>query len=328
MSPVTNTHTRTALVIGATGSLGGAVAQALHTHGWCVRALHRNPGTVRDHPARVEGIEWIAGDALNGSDVAAAARGVDLIFHGANPPRYLKWREQAIPMLANTIGAAVENDARHIFPGNVYNFGPDAGPLVDERGPQKPISRKGAVRVEMERMLQDAADVGGRSLIVRAGDFFGPQVTRAWFGAVMVKPGEPIRAVTYPGSVSVGHAWAYVPDLAETIALLADIETKLPACDTFHFAGHWVEPGLEMVEAIRRVVGKSDLPLRTFPWPLLTVASPFSPFVRELQEIRYLWKTRLRLDNRKLLAVLGNEPHTPLDQAVSETLASFHCLPS
>ncbi|MDA3876076.1 MAG: NmrA family NAD(P)-binding protein [Halothiobacillus sp.] len=327
MSVDPHTHPRTALVIGATGSLGAAVAKALQTHGWQVRALHRDPKMARVHSMRVEDIEWIAGDALNGDDVVAAARGVDVIFHGANPPRYLKWRALAMPMLANAIDAAVESGARLIFPGNVYNFGPDAGPLVDERANQKPISRKGVIRVEMERMLQDAAYAGGRSLIVRSGDFFGPYATSSWFGSAMIKPGKPIRVITPPGPVAVGHSWAYLPDLAETIARLADIEASLSPFAVFHFEGHWLEPGEEMVSAIRRATGKPELPIKAFPWPLLYLAAPFSTFARELIEMRYLWNAPLRLDNRKLLAVLGNEPHTPLDDAMAATLASFKCLP-
>ena len=34
----------TALVIGITGGVGGAVARALLRHGWRVVALHRDPG--------------------------------------------------------------------------------------------------------------------------------------------------------------------------------------------------------------------------------------------------------------------------------------------
>ena len=39
--------------------------------------------------------------------------------------------------------------------------------------------------------------------------------------------------------------------------------------------------------------------------------------------MRYLWDTTVRLDNRKLVAFLGEEPHTPLRQAVDETLAAL-----
>jgi len=74
--------------------------------------------------------------------------------------------------------------------------------------------------------------------------------------------------------------------------------------------------------------GHCTEPIRAVPWTLLSLAASLSLFLRELLEMRYLWRTRLRLDNRKLLATLGNEPHTPLDKAVLATLVSFGCLPS
>jgi hypothetical protein len=44
--------------------------------------------------------------------------------------------------------------------------------------------------------------------------------------------------------------------------------------------------------------------------------------------MRYLWRQPVRLDNRKLVGVLGAEPHTPLDVAVERTLEGLHCLPA
>jgi nucleoside-diphosphate-sugar epimerase len=41
---------------------------------------------------------------------------------------------------------------------------------------------------------------------------------------------------------------------------------------------------------------------------------------REMREMRYLWRTPISMDNSRLTAVLGKEPHTPLDEAVEATL--------
>jgi nucleoside-diphosphate-sugar epimerase len=319
-------HKRTALVIGATGGIGRAVAEALAAHGWNVRALHRDPDRARAASPDLS-VTWVRGDAMHEADVVAAAENVSILFHGANPPGYRRWRELAIPMLANAIAAAKASGARLIFPGNVYNFGPDAGTVVDESSPQNPTTRKGAVRVEMERMLAAAAAEDVRSVVVRAGDFLG-DAPGSWFRAVMVKPGKPLRSVTYPGIRNVGHAWAYLPDLAETVVRLAEIEEDLETFEVFHFGGHWIEPGVEICHAVHRAVGKPDLPIRSFPWIAVYLASPFSPFMRELLEMRYLWRLPLRLDNRKLASRLGEEPHTPLDEAVAQTLASMGALPN
>src|SRR5262245_45921624 len=127
----------TALAIGMTGGIGGSTARALLARGFRIRAL------TRRERAPQRGVEWVPGDAMNAADVRRASEGCDVIVHGANPPQYHNWRGLALPMLANTIAAAKETGATIVFPGTVYNFGPDALPLVDERAPQNPVTRKG-----------------------------------------------------------------------------------------------------------------------------------------------------------------------------------------
>lgn len=321
------TTKKTALVIGATGGIGGAVAEALLAHGWQVRALTRRSDTANTPAGRLAGIEWRQGDAMNAADVMQAAKGVDCIFHGANPPKYQRWRELALPMLENSIAAARANGARLIFPGCLYNYGPDAWPLVSESSPQNPLTRKGQIRVEMEQLLQHAGADGTRIIIIRAGDFFGAHGPSAWFSTLLVKAGKPLRSIFFPGGGDIGHAWAYLPDLAETIARLAAIESTLPACESYHFGGHWLERGHLMADAIRRAADNPKLPIRQVPWLLLQIISPFVSVLREMLEMRYLWQEPIRLDNRKLISVLGAEPHTELDVAVKTSLIELGCLP-
>jgi nucleoside-diphosphate-sugar epimerase len=319
---------KTALVIGATGGIGGEVAHALLARGWRVRGLHRNPAEAARRAAWVGAMEFLAGDAMNQQDMIAAAHGAAVIFHGANPPGYKNWRGLAIPMLRNAVAAARASGARLIFPGNVYNFGPDAGAVIHETSPQNPVTRKGRVRVEMEAMLQAATGEGVRALVIRAGDYFGPRQPASWFKNAMVKPGRKLTSVMYPGVHAAGHAWAYLPDLAAAIAHLADMEACLPAFESLNFGGHWLPRGVEMAEAVRRVVGNPALPVKPMPWLLVYAAAPFSTFMREMLEMRYLWQRPLRLDNAKLLALLGQEPHTPLEEALRETLGELECLPA
>src|SRR4051812_45374592 len=97
---------RTALVIGATGGVGSEVARALLARGWTVRALHRDPEQAKVRMASLGALDWVKGDAMNAEDVLAAARGVSVVFHGANPPGYRNWQGLALPMLDNSIAAA------------------------------------------------------------------------------------------------------------------------------------------------------------------------------------------------------------------------------
>lgn len=318
---------RNALVLGATGGIGGEVARRLKARGWTVRALHRDAARVTDGHHAQTGFTWLQGDALRREDVVAAARGVSLIVHAVNPPGYRNWGALVLPMLDSTLAAARETGARILLPGTVYNYGPGTFPEVDEASPQHPVTRKGAIRVEMERRLRAAAANGeARVLIVRAGDFFGPHAANNWFSQGLVEPGQPVTAIQYPGQRGIGHQWAYLPDVAETMVQLVEREAALEAFSTFHMNGHWDGDGTRMIAAIRRVTGRPDLKVRAFPWWLLGLASPFVPLFRELKEMRYLWKTPVRMNNARLLAVLGTEPHTPLDEAVRTTLVGLGCL--
>jgi nucleoside-diphosphate-sugar epimerase len=242
--------TKTALILGVTGGIGGEVATALSRRGWQINALHRNPSKTI-HPSRA--ITWIQGDAMNQADVIKAARGASLIVHAVNPPGYRNWAQLVLPMLESSIQAARASGARILLPGTIYNYGPDAFPLLRENSPQNPLTRKGRIRAEMEHRLRLAAASGVRSLVVRAGDFFGPNAGNNWFSQGLIKPGKPVTSISYPGRRGLGHAWAYLPDLAETMAQLVERESTLGTFETFHFAGHWDADGTQMTQAISAV---------------------------------------------------------------------------
>ncbi|MDR3368572.1 NAD-dependent epimerase/dehydratase family protein [Rhodoferax sp.] len=317
---------KTALVLGATGGIGGEVARQLRVAGWQVRALRRGGAPAL---AQQDGLEWVPGDAMNRADVLAAASGCSVIVHAVNPPGYRRWAELVLPMIDNTIAAARAQGATIVLPGTVYNYGPSAFPVLQEDSPQQPLTRKGLIRVELEHRLRLASEQGCRVLVVRAGDFFGPQVANSWFAQGLLKPGQSVKRVNLPGVRGVGHQWSYVPDVASTMVELLLRRDQLAPFASFHMAGHWDADGTQMAEAISRVVarhGGVKPALRAFPWWLVTLVSPFVTTLRELREMRYLWQVPLTMSNEKLLAVLGHEPYTPLDQAVQATLEGLACL--
>ncbi|OCP19018.1 MULTISPECIES: NAD(P)H-binding protein [unclassified Ensifer] len=315
---------RTVLVLGATGGIGGAVARGLSQRGWRVRALNRDIArAAQTAPA----FEWVEGDAMKRLDVRAAAEGVELIVHAVNPPGYRNWGKLVLPMLDNTIAAAKAEGARILLPGTIYNFGPDAFPVLTEESPQNPHTDKGIIRKEMELRLKAASDAGIGVIILRAGDFFGPDAANNWFSQGLVKPGKPLTAISYPGSKGIAHQWAYLPDVAETLIRLIERAEDLPAFAVYHMRGFVDDDGTKMIAAIRRAAGQQRLPARAFPWWLMTLASPFVPLFRELRKMRYLWRQPLQMPNDRLLDLLGEEPRTPIDEAVVKTLKALGSLP-
>lgn len=317
---------KTVLVLGASGGIGGEVARVLKDGGWSVRALRRG---LRQDEVR-DGIHWLGGDALVREDVLRAARGCAVIVHAVNPPGYRGWAETVLPMIDHSIAAARRQSATLVLPGTVYNYGPDAFPLIAEDAPQHPTTRKGAIRVELERRLRAAtADGACRAIVLRAGDFFGPRARNSWFSQGLVRPGRPVTTLRLPGRAA--HQWAYLPDVAATMALLIERRARLEPFARFHLRGHWDEDGTRMARAIDTVVrrrGGQAPRVTDFPWWLTALAAPFSETLRELREMRYLWRQPVRMNNARLLSVIGAEPHTPWEEAVEATLAGMGCLES
>ncbi len=313
---------RKALVLGATGGIGGETAHALAGHGWSIRALYRG-----QLPSNAIGSwEWVKGDALNPASVMDAASGVDAIVHAVNPPGYRNWDSLVLPMIENTIRAAKASGARILLPGTIYNYGPDAFPVLREDSPQHATTHKGKIRIALEERLEQATALGVRSLIVRFGDFFGPKAGNNWFSQAFVKPGQSIKSITNPGPKGIGHDWAYLPDAGTVFAELMDREGDLADFERYHFQGHWDSDGSEMIAAIREAVGKPSLPVKSLPWFLFKLASPFHETMRELYATQPLWQTPIRLDNQKLVRLLGKEPHTSLQTAVEATLRGLGCI--
>lgn len=310
---------KTALVIGATGGVGGAIADRLLADGWQVRALNRDPESARERSGRR--LDWVKGDAMVEAEVVAAAAGCEIVVHGANPPGYRNWAGLQLPMLRSSIAAAKAAGARLLFPGTVYNYGPDAFPRIDEYSPQNPKTRKGAIRVKMERALRDS---GVPVLIVRCGDFFGPKPGNNWLSQGMVRSGRPIRRVIYPGPMDVAHTWAFLPDVAQTFVRL--LTTDLGDFEVFQMQGQEIT-GHELVAGLE-AAARRRLAVHRLPWIAIYAAAPFNESLREMCEMRYLWNEPVLMDNTRLVKVLGAEPRTPLAVALRATLEGQGALPS
>jgi nucleoside-diphosphate-sugar epimerase len=126
---------------------------------------------------------------------------------------------------------------------------------------------------------------------------------------------------TQMGPTDQPHAWAWLPDLAQVFVQVAERRALLAPHAVLHFEGLTLT-GAQLQQAFEAALGR---PLKThaFPWPWLRLATPFSPMLRALFEMRYLWQRPHRLDGRRLQALLGAMPQTPLDEVVRQCIAGL-----
>jgi nucleoside-diphosphate-sugar epimerase len=296
-------------VLGAAGRLGFAAAEAFRDAGWSVKGLVR-PGAAWRAPSGIEVVE--TNDRAVGVE---AGRGMDVVLHALNPD-YTGWAKHALPLAYSAIEIAETAGATLMFPGNVYNYGPEMPERLDEDTPMRPSSRKGKLRVAVEERMREAADRGVRTVILRAGDFFG-RGRGSWFDLVVLKEIKRGR-LRYPGPLEPVHAWAYVPDLVQTFVILAEKREQLGPLETFGFPGHAVT-GQEFVGAVAKAL-KRPLQVKQIPWWTIHTFGRLFAMGRELSEIGYLWKVPHRIAGDRLKAIIGNIPHTPLDVAVARSL--------
>lgn len=308
------------LVLGANGRFGQAAVQAFAAAGWQVLAQARRAPTVA-LPALARHSALALEDT---AALAAAAADASVVVHAINPP-YTRWQQELLPAARLGMDVAERLGARFMLPGNVYNFGEAMPPLLREDTPQRPSTAKGRLRCELEAEMQARAGLGLRSVVIRAGDFFGSG-SGSWLDLAIVKSLRQGKLV-YPGPTDVPHAWAYLPDLARAFVAVAERQASLPFAN-HHFAGHTLT-GAQLLAGVQRAAAELGLaPQRAWrhasmPWALLRAGSWLVPMWRELTEMEYLWRVPHRLDDHGLQAVAGPLHATPIDTALRAALSDL-----
>jgi nucleoside-diphosphate-sugar epimerase len=148
----------------------------------------------------------------------------------------------------------------------------------------------------------------------------------SWLAQGMVPTSGSVKRVFNPARARTGHAWAYLPDLAETMVRLLERRDELATFDSFQFGGTWMDDNRAFADAIRRAAAAPTAPIYPFPWPVVHAMAPFNETAREMREMVYLWRRPLRLLDAKLQRFLGEVPATPLDQALQTTLQGLQRL--
>ncbi|MCD7061307.1 NAD-dependent epimerase/dehydratase family protein [Pelagibacterium xiamenense] len=305
---------KTITILGINGHIGQAVAKAFATRHW------RVIGFGRSNKNPIAGVEFIKGDADSVRDMKAAAAQSGVVFNGLNLP-YDKWFDGAAETLnARVIEAVSGDDKTLLFPGNIYSYkATDKVVTPDLR--QDPQTPRGAIRVRMEEQIRKASAAGAfQAIILRAGDFYGPNTDGTILDALVLREAAKGK-VALSSKRTTRHAWAYLPDLAEAFAILAEKRETFGTFENFHFGGHFVAPN-ETFAAIERAA-KRKLNLVSTPWTTLKLAGFVMPVLREVVKMRYLWDYEMRLRDDRLDAILGPEFGTPYDEAIAKAVAPF-----
>lgn len=306
------------LVLGGTGSIGYAFAQELLQQQEQVTLLVRNRQKAEKlfgpHPT----LQLVEGDAQDAALLKTLGAAATHIFHGINYP-YEQWEGNMERVTQHVITAAAQHKATILFPGNIYNFGLTT-PITEDT-PFAPTTKKGVLRVRLEQMLQQAAEAGMcRVINVRLPDFWGPNVMNEGIAPIF-KGAIAGKAMPWLYRNDIPHQLVYTPDAARVFYELVKLQPA-EAYTLYNFAGG-VVPSIKAWQAQIAAAAGTRPKYKVYPGWLFKLMGIFSPGMREISEMRYLWQHTLLLNDAKLRRTLPNLPHTPMPQAVSETLVWF-----
>lgn len=224
-----------------------------------------------------------------------------------------------MPLAHNVMAACKANGAVHLFPGNVYGYGSPMPLELTEDTPMRPSNSKGRIRVAMKELFRNESEKTGgvQTIVLRAGDYFGGTGKGTWLDFVLIsKLSKGIY--TAPGPENLVHEWAYLPDFAEAFVKLANARDTLLPFENLNFPGHAITD-LQIKASIEKLTGK-PLKLAHLPWRVLRILGIFQPMIKALVEMSYLRFQPHRLVSKRLAGLIGNVPHTPLDEAIKQAL--------
>lgn len=302
------------IVIGINGHVGHHVARAFVDAGWDVT------GFGRSNRQPIPGVTFVKGDAESVDSMRAAIGEIDVVVNALNLP-YHQWDKGRKEAQTERVIAALGTSGKTLlFPGNIYNYAA-TDRVVTPDLPQHPQTPRGEIRVRVEQLYQAAAARGDiQVLILRAGDFYGPESKGDWFDLVMLAQVSKGK-LQLMGTRGVGHSWAYLPDLGRAFEKLAWHRKELGAFETFHFAGNYVTP--EQMGEVIIAAAPVALKVSLFQRWLFGAIGLVNPLMREVGKMGYLWEHPMELKDARLDAIVGPGFATPFNEAVAETVAPF-----
>lgn len=301
----------TVLVLGA-GAIGAAVTRELIARGQDVTVATRS-GTS------VPGARSVRLNAADAASLTRAAEGHATIVVCTNPP-YSAWRTEWPPIVDAVIHSARVTGAAIVMMGNLYPYGRAAMPMT-EHSPETPADSKGEVRLDLWAALRKATERGEvRAVEVRASDYFGPGAGDvAHLGTRFFVPVLASKRSFAIGDPHAPHSWAYLPDIASTIAAASEFDGP--------WGRVWHVPAASAhsrTEICRQVNERYDVrgSVVGLPQWLIRGLGGFSPMMREVYASSYQFVAPFVSDATETERELGVRA-TGWEAALDATVASY-----
>jgi nucleoside-diphosphate-sugar epimerase len=314
-----------ALVTGATGKVGNAVARALHARGDEVVALARDPERTR--AALPHGVAVVRGDVTDPPSVRAAAEGCELVFNAMGMPE--QWvPDEAVFEQVNARGAetvvraAREAGARRVIHTSTIDVfeAPPGGRLVESRVDPRPKGTAYERSKQHAEQLALAARGDMEVVMVNPSAVYGPGPGSVSLEKQLFEPvARGLLPVLTPGGMGVVHADGVAA--GQLLAAERGRDGERYILSDRHVTLR------ELARTVVRVAGRGRVP-PVLPVPIaravaaagdaLARRTGITPLISRGQLEFLLWNAAP--DSTRAQEELGWEP-TPLEDGIRESLA-------
>ena len=309
----------TAVVLGATGGLGSAVVFELVKRERSVIAVTRNVQKARKMFQNFD-VEIRQADFMDQDQTLTAVEGADVIYHCANV-LYTKWLKEFPIINDNILSAVKEVGANLVFADNLYMYGEMQGDKMSEEHPLNAKGKKGKLRIRLAKQILDAHSKGDiNAVIVRFGDFYGPNVVNGFTKPLLENPVKG-KASTWIVDLDKKHSLMYIGDAAK--GMVTTSENPNSYGQIFHVEGAEPVTGREFLTMIFQEMNQEPN-MKVLSENTIKILATFIPIVKELKELTYEWKYPFIIDGTKYASTFNTTEHTAHTVAIKETLDWFN----
>lgn len=298
-------------ILGAGGAIGTETAKALAGYTNEIRLVSRNPKKVNP------GDELFKADLLNAEEVIKAVKGSSIVYltAGLNYNKEV-WKREWPLIMKNVINACIKHKAKLVFFDNMYMYDPQHLGQMTEETPVNPVSVKGKVRAELNKMIFEQVNQGKlKALVARCADYYGPgEINTSMLSQTVINPLKNGKKANWLGSVNYKHSFTFTPDAGKATAMLGNTP------DAFNQVWHVPTAnnpltGKQWIESIAKGLGAKPAYQAASKF-MVRGLGLFMPIMKEMVEMVYQYDRDYVFDSSKFENKFGVKA-TPYEVGIS-----------
>jgi nucleoside-diphosphate-sugar epimerase len=300
------------VILGAGGAISDSLCAELRSGGIPLTLVSR-----RASPSAFG--RSVSADLLQAGSLNEVLERAETAYLLAGLPYKLSvWQQQWPTLVRNVVESCAQTSTKLVFLDNIYMLSDGSMPHMTESSPMEPSSGKGRVRVEVDRIILEAASAGRISAcIARSADFYGYiQPNKSMLLDLVLRKMALGKRPMWFYTVDRKHAFSYVPDIGRALALLGSSDTawgkiwNVPTAPAKSLA--------EIIALVNEWQGTTLRPVVTGEF-MTAILRLFIPPLAEMKELKYQLVQDYVLDSSVFEAAFPYTA-TPMETGLKQVL--------